>query len=176
MPLVSSCPVPCTKRGSALSLASPHVPVGSVARLWVWAEGRGSPSSLTTGWRQQSRQTWRSYNFREEKRLQRDLRREMRPQSMGVLFIHPHVSDVTGHMCLNPSVSLGIQQETGMGWSPPGVSWLPESWGCLLTAGCVVSNPHEASTYCWAQYVCWAHSRASWGHIVGQAAYPMAKK
>ena len=35
----------------------------------------------------------------------------MRPQSMGVLFIHPHVSDVTGHMCLNPSVSLGIQQE-----------------------------------------------------------------
>lgn len=111
-------------RGSPLSLVFLHVPTGSVPGVGM-GRGKSSPSSLTTGRRQQPRQTWRSCDFRGEKRLQRALGRGVRPKHFSEdhrLWVSSSCTQQDWARVSGPECALRIQQETGMGWNLPGGS------------------------------------------------------
>lgn len=139
-----------------------HVLTGSVPGVGM-GRGKSSPSSLTTGRRQQPRQTWRSCDFRGEKRLQRALGRGVRPKHFSKDHRPWASSSCTqqdwAHVS-GPSVHLESSRRQGWGGTcqeaqKSEVGWLPESWGCPLISGCVASSPDEASA------MAGAHSRAS---------------
>lgn len=125
LPLGSSCPVPCTKRLTSITgIQYLHVPTGSVPGVGM-GRGKSSPNSLTTGRRQQPRQTWRSCDFRGEKRLQGARGRGVRPKHFSEDHRPRASSSCTQQdwaRVSGPECALRIQQETGMGWNLPGGS------------------------------------------------------
>lgn len=119
LPLVLSCPVLYTERLSSIT----GIPT---CTYWLCCQavgmGRGKKQSQLPDnwWRQQLRQTWRSCDFRGEKRLQRALGRGMRPTYF-FLRTTDHgccplcTPSRTGHIRLNPVCQLESSRRRGWG-------------------------------------------------------------